>query len=199
MSGLGPIITYLKLRFKPIPWLILPILIYTLSIETLSQVTIAKIFFAYFLILGFRIYDDLMCIDYDKKFKEERFYFDPKIKKELLGYSAICNLISLAITHTIFNQAVFYLFAGLLFISHSLYQSLRLKKEIQFVSLLKYPFLVYCLSDGLNSGLIWAGIIFILFIIIELSEEKIIKQIKYLKPGLITFALVGKVIQWSLL
>ena len=197
MPGLITIITYLQQRFRPLPWLVLPIVLYIFAIEEVSQISIFKLVYAYLFLLSFRLFDDLMCIPYDMKNKEGRFYYQQIYKRDLVIFSIIFFVALVGSTYFTFNDSVLYLHVGFFLISLSLYRFLVMNKGILFISLFKYPLLIYCLSDGLNSGLIWAGIIFLIFILMELMDEKIIKQYKYAKQSLITMAIIGKVIHWS--
>lgn len=197
MPGLKSLISYLQLRFRPLPWLVLPVVYFFFSINNIELFSIFKLFYAYIFLLAYRLFDDLMCIPFDTHHKEKRFYYEQAPKKELIIFSGLIFLILMSSIYFTFNEAVLFLHIGLTLISFSLYRAFVHSRYILGVSLIKYPVLLYSLGNGENESIIWGGVILGILIIKELMDEKIIKNINKIKYSVILLALIIKGIEWS--
>lgn len=197
MPGLKTIILYLQQRFRPIPWLILPFVYLLFSIEDLGQFNIFKLVYALLFLLSYRLFDDLMCMSYDMKNSESRFYYQEIYKRDLVIFNSFFFLLLIGSIYFTFNDAVLFLHVGVTFIFFSFYRALKEKKWVLLISLLKYPVLIYSLGDGLNSSIYWALTIFIILLIKELMDEEFIKNINIIKNGTILIAIITKGILWS--
>ena len=184
-------------RFSPLPWLILPIVYLLFSIESYEQISIFKLVYALLFLLSFRLFDDLMCISYDMKHSESRFYYQEIYKRDLIIFNTFFFLILLGSIYFTFNEAVLFLHVGVIFIFFSLYRVLKESKWILLISILKYPILIYSLGDGFNSSLYWALAIFVILLLKELMDENFIKDINIIKNGTIIGAVIAKGIHWS--
>lgn len=197
MPGLRTIILYLQQRFKPIPWLILPLVFLAFSIENFEQASIFKVVYAVLFLLSFRLFDDIMCIPFDMKNKESRFYYQEIYRRDLVVFNFFFFLLLIGSLYFTFNEAVLYLHIGVALIFFSIYRVFKETRGILLVSLLKYPILIYTLGDGYNSSLYWALVIFVILVVKELMDEHFIKNINIIKNGSILGAIIGKAIHWS--
>lgn len=197
MFKLNTFISYLSLRFRAFPWLFLPLVFLFFSTTQLDQISILKIIYGIIFLISFRLFDDLMCINFDIAHKEKRFYYKNDHRKFLSMINALLFIILMFSVYLIFNQAVLYLHIAILLISFSLYQFLVQSKFIAIVSILKYPVLIYTLGDGMNASLLWGAIIFLILFFKELMDEKIIFDNKNIKRAMVTTAFLFKTYQWS--
>jgi len=138
-----------------------------------------------------------MCIEYDKSFKENRFYFDAKYLKDIKTLSITCLILLLIIAAIVSTKLLLPLIL-LVPLSYFLYKKLQDQKGILFISLLKYPLFIYIISYHLNiENHLWPLVIFGFFVVKELMDEQIIMNNNLLKYSIIISALSFKAINWS--
>jgi len=197
MSLIKTFVDYSKLRLDLSILIILPIILLFFSLNLISQLTLPLVTFTLIFVLFFRIFDDLMCIEYDKYFKENRFYFDSKYLKDIKILSITC-LILLLILAAIVSTKLLLPIILLFLLSYFLYKKLQDQKGILFISLIKYPLFIYIISYHLNiESHLWPLVIFGFFLVKELMDEQIIMNNKFLKYSIIISALSFKAINWS--
>ena len=128
---------YLRTRFTFYPWFILPLIFILISgLNTWHWLSL----YATHLVglLFFRIWDDEMCSDFDQK-KKGKSYRLPRFKLffSLLALSWSSLLLA--------SGGIVTLAAGitLVFISSVFYKIVR-GKNIEYISMLKYPVLICC-------------------------------------------------------
>lgn len=173
MSMIMALNNYINSRFNFSILLILPLIMTFFSIEKLSITLVSTFIYSILFIICFRFFDDFMCINYDKKNKEDReYYHHPLFFKVVLSFLAL-----LLIPTTFYLRGYdgsFYLCA-LILTSSILYLFFRNSKFILFISLLKYPILISINSlYNTEKTIVWPIIIFLLFILKELIDEKFI-------------------------
>lgn len=172
-----------------------------LSLTKISQLNIHLIIFSYVFILFYRLLDDLMCLNYDKKNKLEQFYFDQKVSSTLFKYLTVLIFIFfIFIFYYLNNTNLVILNLLLVFVSYVLYILFNDSRIINFISLLKYPVLIYTISS--NNGqydLAWPLWIFLVFIINELMSEGYLKQNIPFIIFLTIISFTFKVYKWSII
>jgi len=197
VSLIKTFVDYSKLRLDLSILIILPIILLFFSLNLISQLTLPLVTFTLIFVLFFRIFDDLMCIEYDKSFKENRFYFDAKYLKDIKTLSITCLILLLIIAAIVSTKLLLPLIL-LVPLSYFLYKKLQDQKGILFISLLKYPLFIYIISYHLNiENHLWPLVIFGFFVVKELMDEQIIMNNNLLKYSIIISALSFKAINWS--
>ena len=197
MSLIKTFVDYSKLRLDLSILIILPIILLFFSLNLISQLTLPLVTFTLIFVLFFRTFDDLMCIEYDKSFKENRFYFDSKYLKDIKILSITCLILLLILAATVSTKLLLPIIL-LVLLSYFLYKKLQDQKGILFISLLKYPLFIYIISYHLNiENHLWPMVIFGFFVVKELMDEQLIMNNNFLKYSIIISALSFKAINWS--
>lgn len=163
------LVSYYKERFKPIPWLIIPIILVIFSVSKIEVSIIIN--YLYFLnaLLFYRLFDDLMMIDFDLKNKGHRSFHENGAELQILVFLPL--VVYLAHTFLVYkSQATIYSIAFII-LQLFLYSTLRLNQMSQFISILKYFFLPLVFISW-NSP--WPYLSFSLFLLHELISEKYI-------------------------
>jgi len=164
-------IKYYQERFKPIPWLLIPFLLLFFNYSNILSIIYLCILYLYITsqLCFFRLFDDLNMLSYDKNCNKDHKYYNniSDLKKLLVLPLALSQLFTFCIFNLISTVAT------LIFITicFSLYKILKNHKLSSLISILKYFWLSYLINQGFSW---WVLTTFILFLIYELIEEKII-------------------------
>ena len=165
------LLKYFKERFSPFPWAIVPFFILIMSLDDLGKINFSIIFNTFVGIIFFRVFDDLGCFYFDKKNHEKRTYFSKNSFKVLLQFSYVISTIYLFHCYLFAQNLSVMIILILIVISMILYRTLKNNKNIQFVSLLKYPVMMIFIESNTKGEIsIWPIVVFIVFFITEYIE-----------------------------
>lgn len=145
------LLKYIEQRYSIVLFLSLSTYIYLFSssVNNFHVISIFHILFVFFCLLGLRLYDDLQQVEFDKE-KLNRDYTRSEKIPVLTNYLLLILCLILGLAYFIDNITFIVLLSFLLF-NHLLYYLFLKNDSIRtLLPLLKYPFLVFLISNFIN-------------------------------------------------
>ena len=172
-----PFVAYREKRFKLIPWGIYPLyFILMFSRDLFSLESFLNLIFLPITLFFFRLFDDFYCRDYDRS--ENKKYLDFVSRKDHKKMLDIFLVLQIVMVYFFQDLSMLIMFFFLITISFALYIYWKDDFKIEFVPLLKYPWVILAVNTNAPFGVALA--FFVTILSHELLESRIGVKKSYL-------------------